>query len=194
MPNAILPGDTTAEREKFVDKKGRLTLYGLRRVGKGGKKGGAGAPGAPGADGADGAPGAPGAPGATGPAGAAGGYVRGACWDSGATTAIAAADCKEVNVLCPKAGTITSWTILTEGGSGSCVVDVWKTTYAGAPPTVANTITAAAKPTVSTSTKAQSSTLTGWTTSVAAGDVMTFKLDSSSTFTVVSVFLELTPL
>lgn len=118
-------------------------------------------------------------------------FVKGATWVSTDGAALTAGDCPEVNVLCQNAGTISKWTILTEGGTGSCVVDVWKDTYANAPPTVADTITAAAKPTVTTATKAQSSTLTGWTTSVTAGDIMTFKLDSSSTFTSITVILEI---
>lgn len=65
--------------------------------------------------------------------------------------------------------------------SGSIVWDVWKDTYANYPPTVANTITASAKPTVTTATKAEDSTLTGWTRTIAAGDVLGFKVDSITT-------------
>jgi hypothetical protein len=64
--------------------------------------------------------------------------------------------------------------------SGSIVVDVWK---AAAPtiPTVANTITAAAKPTLSSQQTAASSTLTGWTTSISANDIIGFNVDSATT-------------
>lgn len=86
----------------------------------------------------------------------------------------------EVDVVCPAAGTLTGWTILGDV-SGSAVVDVWKDTYANYPPTVADTIAASAKPTLSTATKNQDSTLTGWTTSISAGDIVRFHVDSAST-------------
>ena len=82
----------------------------------------------------------------------------------------------------PYACTITEWTILLDQ-SGSIVIDIWKDTYANYPPTVADTITASAKPTVTTATKNTSTTLTGWTTSVTAGDTIRFNVDSITTAT-----------
>lgn len=81
------------------------------------------------------------------------------------------------------AGTITKAEIVSFAAdgtavSGSIVVDLWKDTYANWPPTVADTITASAKPTISSGTKATDSTLTGWTTSIAAGDYIVAKVDS----------------
>lgn len=67
--------------------------------------------------------------------------------------------------------------------SGSIVVDIWKDTYANYPPTVADTITAAAKPTISAATKSEDTTLTGWTTAVTAGDMLRFNVDSAATVT-----------
>ena len=92
---------------------------------------------------------------------------------------------------CPWTGTITKALIFADV-SGSAVVDVWKDTYANYPPTVADTIAASAKPTLSTAIKNQDSTLTGWTTSVTAGDVFGFNIDSASTSTVILVVLEIT--
>lgn len=82
----------------------------------------------------------------------------------------------------PYACTIVRATTLADV-SGSIVIDVWKDTYANYPPTVADTITASAKPTISSATKAQDSTLTGWTTSVSAGDIIGFNVDSCTTIT-----------
>ena len=83
--------------------------------------------------------------------------------------------------------TITGWTLVScEDGvpvSGSIVVDVWKDTYANYPPTVADTITASAKPTITTATKNTSTTLTGWTTTVTAGDFIGFNVDSCTDIT-----------
>lgn len=77
--------------------------------------------------------------------------------------------------------TIERWSLLGDQ-SGSIVVDIYKTTYTAYDPTthpaVADTITAAAKPTISSAKKAQSSTLTGWTTSVAVDDILAFNIDS----------------
>lgn len=78
---------------------------------------------------------------------------------------------------------------VTVSPSGSCVVDIWKDTYANFPPTVADTITASAKPTVSGAVKSQDSTLTGWTTTITAGDYLLPNVDSCSTSTKVEVCL-----
>ncbi len=91
----------------------------------------------------------------------------------------------------PYACTINQVTLLADQ-SGSCVIDIWKDTYANYPPTVADTITAAAKPTISAATKSQDATLTGWTTSISAGDILGFNVDSASTLTRVHLILKVT--
>lgn len=91
----------------------------------------------------------------------------------------------------PYACTINRATLLADQ-SGSCVIDIWKDTYANYPPTVADTITASAKPTLSAAAKSQDSTLTGWTTSIAAGDVLGFNVNSASTVTRVHLSLRVT--
>lgn len=84
--------------------------------------------------------------------------------------------------------TLTSWTLLADQ-SGSIVVDVWKDTLANYPPTVADTITASAKPTITTATNATDSTLTGWTTACTAGDTLRFKIDSVTSITRIAIFI-----
>ena len=91
----------------------------------------------------------------------------------------------------PYACTITDWTILSDV-SGSIVIDVWKASYASAPPTVSNTIAGTEKPTLSSQVKNQDTTLSSWTTSVSAGDVMAFNVDSASTLTKVSLSIKVT--
>ena len=76
--------------------------------------------------------------------------------------------------------------------SGSIVIDIWKDTLANYPPTVADTITASAKPTLASATKSEDTTLTGWTTALTAGDVLGFKVDSASGVTQVLVTLTVT--
>ena len=89
----------------------------------------------------------------------------------------------------PFACTIQQVTMLADQ-SGSIVVDIWKDTYANFPPTVADSITAAAKPTISAAQKFQDSTLTGWTTSTAAGEILAFNVDSVATITRVTISLK----
>lgn len=78
--------------------------------------------------------------------------------------------------------TIMSHTLIADT-TGSIVLDVWKDTYANYPPTVADTIAAAAKPTLSAAQKATDSTLTGWTTTINAGDILLANIDSVSGIT-----------
>jgi len=89
----------------------------------------------------------------------------------------------------PVAGVITGVRLLADQ-VGSIVIDIWKDTYANYPPTVADTITAAAKPTIAAADKSDDTTLSGWSTSVAAGDVFGFNIDSVATIT--RITLELT--
>ena len=89
----------------------------------------------------------------------------------------------------PFACTIQQVTMLADQ-SGSIVVDIWKDSYANFPPTVADTITASAKPTIITAQKSQDSTLTGWTTAITAGDVLAFNVDSVTTIERVIVSLK----
>lgn len=94
----------------------------------------------------------------------------------------------------PFNATIVSWTLLSSDASatsGSIVIDVWKDTYANYPPTVADTITASAKPTISGATKNTSSTLTGWTTTVTAGDILGFNVDSCTSIVKATLILKL---
>jgi len=94
----------------------------------------------------------------------------------------------------PFACTILEWTLLSTDAlalAGSIIVDIWKDTYASYPPTVADSIVAATKPTLSAVNKNTSSTLTGWTTTINAGDVLGFNVDSSSTVTKVTFTLKI---
>lgn len=179
-----------------------------------------GPPGDPGEAGEDGSPGPPGAAGAAGAAGSAGAQgavgigipgvdgedaltwiVPGPQGNSGSasrtismgividgggsaiTTGI------KGDLAVPITCAIQSVTMLADQ-SGSIVVDIWKDTYANYPPTVADTITASAKPTITTATKSQDATLTGWTTAVTAGDTIRFNVDSVTTITRLTLSLK----
>lgn len=87
------------------------------------------------------------------------------------------------------ARTITGVTVLTQGGNGSCVIDIWKKAIGSYPPTVSDSICASAKPTISGAKTYVDTTLTGWTTTVNAGDTLQFHLESTSTFTYIAIQL-----
>ncbi len=73
--------------------------------------------------------------------------------------------------------------------SGSIVVDIWKDTYANYAPADADSITASAPVTISTATKSQDYTLTGWTKHFSPGDIFRFNVDSVTTLTGVTINL-----
>jgi hypothetical protein len=85
---------------------------------------------------------------------------------------------------------VTEWTLLADQ-TGSIVVDIWRDSYANFPPVVGDSITASAKPTISSGVKGQSSTLTGWTTALTSGDILRLNVDSISTIQRFTIFLKL---
>jgi len=91
----------------------------------------------------------------------------------------------------PFACTINRVTLLADQ-SGSIVIDIWKQAYADYPPEDAQSITAAAPPTLTAAAMSQDSTLTDWTTAIAAGDVLMFNVDSITTCTWVILSLKVT--
>lgn len=94
----------------------------------------------------------------------------------------------------PYPATITGWTLLADV-TGSISVDVWKAPFASYPPTVANTICGGTPPTLSAALSGQLLTLIGWSTAVAAGDVLGFNVSSTSgTITRVTVMIAATHL
>lgn len=95
-----------------------------------------------------------------------------------------------VDIEVPFTCTIERWTLLGDQ-SGSVEVYIWKDTYDNFPPTIADSIVAAAPPTVTAAAKNQSSTLTGWTTSISAGDILRVGLTSVSTFTKLTLSLKI---
>lgn len=117
--------------------------------------------------------------------------LRGASFSGGASPI--STPVNEVPILIKDNCTITEVVLLTQGGNGDCVLDIWKSSYAGYPPNVGNTICAAAKPTISGGVKYKDTTLTGWTTALSAGDTLLVKLDSSTNFTFIGLWLRLVP-
>lgn len=98
-------------------------------------------------------------------------------------------------VVCPRAGTITGWQLLSCDAAtptaGAIVIDLWRDSYANYPPTVGDSIIpSGTKPTIgATNSKATSSSLTGWTTSFSAGDVIFPNVDSVTSLKAVKLIL-----
>jgi hypothetical protein len=92
----------------------------------------------------------------------------------------------------PKAGTITAWSIVAEGTNPTCTIDVWKVASGTTLPTSGNTITASSKPALSTGNAVKSTTMTSWTTSIAADDIMAFTVTACSAATEINFVLYIT--
>ena len=84
--------------------------------------------------------------------------------------------------------TISAWNISVD--AGTVTFDIWKVARGSANPTVSNTITASALPALSSNTAARGTTLTGWTTSVTAGDIFGFQLKTVATAKYAEIDLE----
>ncbi len=91
-------------------------------------------------------------------------------------------------VECAFPGTISSWRLL-GSPAGSAVVDIWKAN--AAIPTVANTITAGGKPTLTSAQRAVSAVPGTWTRRIDVNDVLAFNVDSVSTLTQLTILLDI---
>jgi len=80
----------------------------------------------------------------------------------------------------PFACTITGWRLIADTAA-TVTADVWKIGSGVTLPTNANSITASAKPGLSAATVARSTTLTGWTTSVIALDMLGIEIEANDT-------------
>jgi len=74
--------------------------------------------------------------------------------------------------------------------SGSIKIDIWKDTYENFPPTDADSICGGNEPEISAAQKYQDATLSGWTKTINAGDILAFNVDSAATITRVTIALK----
>jgi hypothetical protein len=156
-----------------------------------GATGATGPAGPTGSTGATGPTGATGATGAQGPQGTTGasGYNQGfgASFGSAASGSPAlVTDTAYFTV--PHACSIAAWNITVN--AGTAIFDIWKVATGTAIPSSANSITASAQPAISTGTAIHSATLTGWTISVSANDIVAINLKSVATATFASIVVE----
>lgn len=96
----------------------------------------------------------------------------------------------KVYIICPFAGTITGWNIVSNGVSPTCTIDIWKIPTGTSLPTVLNTITGI-KPALTTGNAIRSTTLTGWITSVSAGDIFCINIDAVTISTLLNFEIEI---
>jgi hypothetical protein len=117
-------------------------------------------------------------------------YSKGGTWVSTSGDPISA-PVNDVYLHFPVQATIQDVIIFTEGGPGSCEIDVRVTPLASYPPTVGDSIVALSKPTISNGITYEDNVLDGWDPIIPAGSILSFSLDSSTTFTMISISLTL---
>lgn len=88
----------------------------------------------------------------------------------------------------PFACTISAWTITAD--AGTVTMDIWKKSAGTSIPSASDTITASARPALSTGTWLRSTALTGWNTSVSGNDILAINLAAVSNASVASLVLE----
>ena len=118
-------------------------------------------------------------------------FIRGATWIGGGSAI--APPTTDVAIYVTEDCTIQSVVLLAQGGPGNCQIDVWKSTVAGYPTTAAASICGGNKPRIVSDDNYTDTTLTGWTTTLGAGDVLTFHVESSTLLTDISLFMKLRP-
>lgn len=99
------------------------------------------------------------------------------CIDGGGSAITTATKIPPLEI--PFACTINRATLVADS-PGNMVLDLYKDSYANYPPTSADSICASAKPTLSAASKTQDTTLTGWNTTINAGDFLICNVDSAS--------------
>lgn len=87
---------------------------------------------------------------------------------------------------------LVGWALLADS-PGDVVIDVWKAAFADFPPTDADSVTAGNEPSLVGAASAADTALDGWDIDLAAGDVLRFNVDSSSSITLLTVVLTLQP-
>jgi hypothetical protein len=95
------------------------------------------------------------------------------------------------HLIIPFACTVSSYTCVADT-SGTITVDIWKDSYANHPPADADSICATAQVTIATAVKGTDTTLTGWTKTITAGNILAFNVDTCTTIKRVTIALNYT--
>ena len=94
------------------------------------------------------------------------------------------------DLIVPFNCTLREVDIVTQGGTGSCTVKLWKAASLGLPNS-GNDITGGAPPAISGGTSYANTTLSGWTTNFSQNDRILCTLSSNSVFTSVKIILRM---
>lgn len=92
----------------------------------------------------------------------------------------------------PVAGTIVGWSVVAQGTSPTCTIDVWKVASGTALPTVSDALTGSGDthPALATGNALKSTDLTGWgSTTITADDIAGFNVDAVSAATWIEVLI-----
>jgi hypothetical protein len=116
-------------------------------------------------------------------------WTLGATWTNGNN--LLSVPVNDVNSLVSENARIVAWYLLTTGGYGSCEVDVQRVPIMDFPPTSMDSICGSSRPTITAGFMNTDSDLIGWTTDLAAGDLLQFVLMSTSLFKTVQIILVL---
>ena len=111
--------------------------------------------------------------------------TRGAGWETSLGGALVAPLAQTIEIA--NRCVIRSISLLTDGGPGSCVIDLRRTQKPNIPG-AGNSICGGAPPTISNANTLFLSSFAGWTsTQLEAGDLVTFYLSSSSNFSKITL-------
>lgn len=113
-------------------------------------------------------------------------FVRVGSW-VGAGGPVVQEDTFDLYTYFNNATVIKGIVIFTNGGPGSLSLDILKGSYTGFPSS--NPITPAQKPSISLGTKYKDLVMTDWNLTIENDEFLALRLISSSTFTVINVFL-----
>lgn len=115
--------------------------------------------------------------------------LRGATWTRGELALTTPAN--DVLLFFPKAARIYGVTVLGMNTTGSCVVDVLRSPVGNFPPQAGDSICGSSRPEITGGRTLVDTTLDGWDTEIAAGDVLALRLVSVSDFRQVFVQLHI---
>lgn len=114
-------------------------------------------------------------------------WTVGATWTNGPNDLIYPVN--NVNSVVSENCNIVGWYLLTDGGTGSCVVDILRVPVHEFPPLNTDTICGGNKPDIVSTYMATDTDLISWDVVCTEGDLLQFRLDSVSGFTMVQLIL-----
>lgn len=113
-----------------------------------------------------------------------------ATFDGGGTAITPSYQC---DVFVPYACEITACRLFADI-TGSIEIDIYADSFSNYPPTLSDSIVASAKPEIVSDIKSEDTTLTGWTTTISAGTILRFNIDSCFGITRATLSLQVTRL